>query len=186
MPDVEIRRWTEIASGPEHERLIAEIEQVFFSSSAKQSFDSAEEKAQFRERWLGRYLLHFPQCALVAMDPDGHIVGYVIGSLDDPARDPLFADLTFFAAFAPLTARYPAQLHINLAEPWRGRGIGARLLTEFAELARAGGARGVHAITVRGMRNVAYYRANGFLERGATLVDGRELLFLARDLETRS
>lgn len=183
MPDVEICHWNHLkALEPDHERLIAEMDHVFFLSSARQSFASAEEKAAFRERWLGRYLLHFPEYVLLALNRERHIVGYVIGSPRDPARDPLFADLSFFTHFRDLTARYPAQLHVNLDEAWRGRGIGARLLAAFAELARASGAPGVHVITVRGMRNVAYYSANGFLERGAAIIDGRELLFLGRDL----
>jgi GNAT superfamily N-acetyltransferase len=180
--DVEIRRWDQLALELDHDRLLTEMDHVFFSSSSRQSFASDEEKAAFRERWLGRYLLHFPQYVLVALNREQHVVGYIIGSPDDPARDPLFADLSFFAHFRDLTARYPAQLHVNLDEAWRGRGIGARLLAAFSELARASGAPGVHVITARGMRNVSYYSANGFIERGSIEIGGRELLFLGRDL----
>jgi GNAT superfamily N-acetyltransferase len=155
---------------------------VFFSSSRRQSFESDEEKAEFRERWLGRYLAHFPHYALVALDGERHVVGYLVGSLDDPARDPLFADLTFFPHFSALTPRWPAQLHVNLDAGWRGRGIGARLVAAFSDLARTGGAPGVHVVTTRGARNVGFYLANGFVERGALAGDGHELLFLGRDL----
>jgi GNAT superfamily N-acetyltransferase len=183
MPDVEICRWTtELAQGPDHERLIADLDHIFFSSSARQSFSGTAEKAEFRERWLGRYLERFPDYALVALDGGRRVVGYVIGSLDDPARDPLFADLAFLGAFSHLTARYPAQLHVNLDAGWRGRGIGARLVDAFCDLARAGGAPGVHVVTARGMRNVGFYLANDFRERGATIIDGKELLLLGRDL----
>lgn len=182
MPDVEICRWDQLTSDPEGERLIADLDHVFFSSSARQSFETAEEKAVFRERWLGRYLQHFPQYAFVALDGTRRVVGYVVGSLSDPARDPLFADLTFFTHFRALTARYPAQLHVNLHADWRGLGIGARLVDAFADLARADGAPGVHVVTGRGMRNVGFYLANGFAERGTLSNDGAELLFLGRDL----
>jgi len=182
MPDVEIRRFDQLTSDPEHDRLIAELDHVFFSSSARQSFASAEERAAFRERWLGRYLHHFPHYAFVALDSGRHVVGYLVGSVDDPARDPLFSDLTFFAHFRALTARYPAQLHVNLDADWRGRGIGARLVDAFADMARAAGAPGVHVVTARGMRNVGFYLANGFVERGSLTSDGVELLLLGRDL----
>lgn len=182
MTDIEICRWDRLASGPGHERLRAEVDDVFFSSSARQTFASAEDKAAFRERWLGRYLTHFPQHALVALDGTRRAVGYVIGSLADPASDPLFADLAFLAHFRALTPRYPAQLHVNLDTRFRSRGIGARLVGAFSDLARAGGAPGVHVVTARGMRNVRFYLANGFLQRGAVAIDGRELLFLGRDL----
>jgi GNAT superfamily N-acetyltransferase len=184
MTDVEICRWDALAreTGPARERRIAALDRIFFTSSATQSFASDEAKALFRERWLGRYLRHFPQHALLALAPDGDVVGYVIGSLADPARDPLFADIPVLQTFSALTARYPAQLHINLDAAWRGRGIGARLVDAFAEHAREAGAPGVHVVTQRGLRNVGFYLRNGFRERGATLVDGRELLFLGRDL----
>lgn len=187
MTNVEICRWDGLASepeGPVHDRRIAEIDRIFFTSSATQSFASSDAKAAFRERWLGRYLRHFPQHAFVATAPGGEIVGYVIGSLKDPAYDPLFADLPFLAMFGALTERYPAQLHINLDAAWRGLGIGARLVNAFADDARAAGAPGVHVVTTRGMRNVGFYAANGFVERGAVVIDGRELLFLGRDLSS--
>lgn len=198
MPDVTICRWTDLMGAPcmgapdlaglERRRgLIAGLDHVFFTSSARQSFADAAEKAAFRERWLGRYLAHYPDFALVALDGARNAIGYVIGSPNDPVRDPLFADLTFLSAFSHLTARYPAQLHVNLDEEWRGLGIGAQLVSAFSDLAREAGAPGAHAVTARGMRNVGFYLANGFLERGAALqgstdLDRRELLFLGRDL----
>jgi GNAT superfamily N-acetyltransferase len=185
MTDVEICRWDGLTSGPagpEHERRMAEINRIFFTSSATQSFANPQTKAAFHERWLGRYLRHFPQHVLLALGPAGETVGYVIGSLDDPARDPLFADIPILSAFSTLTARYPAQLHVNLDAAWRGRGLGTRLVDAFAAHARAAGAPGLHVITQRGMRNVGFYTANDFLERGALEVDGRDLLFLGRDL----
>lgn len=182
MPDVEICRWDQLASTPERDRLIGDIDHVFFSSSLRQSFASAEEKVEFRERWLGRYLEHFPQHAWVACDESRRVVGYLVGSLDDPARDPLFADLPFFAYFGTLTARYPAQLHVNLDAARRGRGIGARLVDAFVAQARAAGAPGVHVVTTRGARNVGFYLANGFTERGALKRGDAELLFLGRAL----
>lgn len=182
MPDAEICRWDQLASSPERDRLISDIDHIFFSSSRRQSFASAEDKAAFRERWLGRYIKHFPQYAWVALDEARHVVGYLVGSLDDPARDPRFADLPFFAHFGALTARYPAQLHVNLDAAWRGRGIGGRLVSAFAADARAAGVPGVHVVTSRGSRNVGFYLANGFVERGALPSGDAELLFLARDL----
>jgi GNAT superfamily N-acetyltransferase len=183
MPDVTINRWTDVAASPNRDRVIADVDSVFFSSSARQSFADDAERRAFRDKWLGRYLAHYPDFALVALDEAGHAVGYVAGSPHDPARDPLFADLAFFQAFATLTPRYPAQLHVNLAAASRGQGLGARLVDAFAGLARAAGAPGMHVVTVRGMRNAGFYLANGFVERGSVLQDGRDLTFLGRDLQ---
>jgi GNAT superfamily N-acetyltransferase len=180
MSEVDIRRWAAIR---DHARLAAELDAIFFEASATKSFAGEAERAAFRERWLGRYLAHYPDQAYLALAPDGAVAGYLVGSFDDPARTPLFADIAYFKSFAALTADYPAQLHVNLAPLWRGQGIGARLVEEFAEAARRAGAKGVHVVTGRGMRNVGFYLANGFREAGALASNGREIVFLARSLK---
>ena len=81
-----------------------------------------------------------------------------------------------------LTRRFPAHLHINLARRFRNRGIGARLIEAFAEIARQAGAPGLHVVTGRAMRNVRFYERCGFVERGSTRRNGRELVFLGRQL----
>ena len=185
MTDVEICRWERLSEA-ERQRLMPDVDHVFFTSSNTQSFESDEARAAFRERWLGRYLLHFPQYIWLARDGRGRAVGYVVGSMEDPARDPRFSDLPFFASFAEASARYPAQLHINLDEGWRSKGIGARLIDAFSEAAREAGAPGVHVVTQRGMRNVGFYLANGFSERAAATIGESELVLLGRDLNSRT
>ena len=161
---------------------MAEIDRVFFSSSATQSFASEEARAEFRERWLGRYLTADADLAWLAVDAVGSPVGYVIGSLDDPARAERFGDITYLPAFAHLTARYPAHLHVNLLDGFRGQGIGGDLVGIFCDVARQRGASGVHVVTSRGMRNVGFYKTLGFHEAGTHDMSGRTLLLLARNL----
>lgn len=163
------------------------IDRIFFSSSNTKSFASELARAEFRQRWLGRYLSDFADCAFVAADPQGGIVGYIVGSFEDPARDVRFADQDHFQAFAHLTPRYPAQLHVNLDEGWRGHGVGRELVDTFAVAARRAGAPGVHVVTSRGARNVRFYNANGFHDVGSLAVRaGVELVFLGRDLSSVS
>lgn len=185
MTDVEICRWDALMQA-ERQRLMADIDHVFFSSSNTQSFESDAAKAAFHTRWLGRYLQHFPQYAFLARDSARRAIGYVVGSVADPARDPIFSDLPFLAAFAEASARYPAHLHVNLVERWRGQGLGARLIEAFSDAARREGAPGVHVVTQRGARNVRFYHANGFRERAATTLGETELVFLGRDLDRRT
>lgn len=80
---------------------------------------------------------------------------------------------------APLPARFPAHLHINLLAHARGRGLGRLLLeTLLAEL-RAAGAGGVHLGVARSNTGgQAFYRALGLSlveERPDTLILGRAL-----------
>ncbi len=160
------------------------LDHVFFTSSATRSFASDEVRQAFRERWLGRYLDRFPDCAFVAFDGDGEVAGYVVGSLDDPARNPLFGDIGYFALLADVTQRFPAQLHVNVREDCRSAGLGATLVARFAALARSHGCPGLHVVTAKTMRNVGFYLRNGFRRERSFPWHGHELLFLAQPLDS--
>ena len=47
---VAIQRWRELRDG---DRLLPEIDTIFFEASATRSFAGNDERAAFRERWLG-------------------------------------------------------------------------------------------------------------------------------------
>ena len=166
----------------EHAAAIAAIDEIFFQSSNTQSFDSIEARQQFRDKWLGRYLTHYGQCCFIALNQQNHPIGYIAGSLHDPARDPIFADMPHYAAFSHVTKVHPAQLHINVHADARGKGVGRQLIEAFAEFAATERVNGVHAITSRGACNIGFYQANGFEEVASAELNGRELVFLAREL----
>jgi GNAT superfamily N-acetyltransferase len=174
-----IRRWTEVSG---KERLTPAIDAIFFEASGTKSFASMAERRAFRERWLGRYLADEPQWAYLAMDAGGAVAGYLVGSLNDPARSERFADIGYFKDFAPLTLEYPAHLHVNLAPSYRNRGIGARLMEAFAADAARAGAKGMHVVTGADARNVGFYKRNGFRELARAKAGAREVVFLARRL----
>jgi predicted N-acetyltransferase YhbS len=178
--EARIAHWTE---QPDRAALEAGIETIFFESAANQAFASLREREAFRERWLGRYFEHDPGLVLVALDDSDGVVGYLVGSLDDPAREPRFADIGYFATFAGLTAQFPAHLHVNVAPDWRSAGLGAHLVAQFLADARAAGVAGVHVVTGSASRNRTFYERAGFREAGRTSWNGREVVFLARSLE---
>lgn len=163
---------------------IAQIEAIFFTSSNVQQFGDGAERAEFRERWLGRYLDHWPEHVFAAMAADGRIVGYLAGCLDDPAAHPAFADIGYMPAFADLSRSYPAHLHINLDPGWRNGGIGARLMDAFCAHAAGRRAPGVHVVTGRTSRNVRFYERNGFrlLRTTRSPWSDAEIAFLGRKL----
>ena len=164
---------------------LAEIDDIFYSSSATQSFQSEALKRAFRERWLGRYFLHFPELALVAREGDT-VVGYIVGAHEDPATDPRFADIAYFRDLAPLTATLPAHLHINLAAGARNQGTGGRLIEAFCERAAAAAVGGVHVVTAAASRNRPFYARHGF-ELCATLAGpGGDIVMLGRRLAAAS
>ena len=160
----------------------SELDDIFFESSATQSFASDAARSDFRERWLGRYLRVYPEWVYVALSDEGALTGYLLGCLDDPAQTPLFSDLGYFQELAALTARFPGQLHVNLAAEARGAGVGGQLVSAFLRDARAAGCPGVHVVTGLGMRNVGFYERQRFRDQGHTTWNGSALVFLAQPL----
>jgi GNAT superfamily N-acetyltransferase len=161
---------------------LAQIEAIFFETSTR-AFEPGPERDAFRERWLGRYLRGGTDVLLLACEGGDRVVGYLVGALEDPAASPRFADISYFRDhFADLTRQFPAHLHVNLASPCRGRGIGARLIEAFARHAADAGAAGMHVVTGKGMRNVGFYRRCGFAERASASWNGRQIVFLAHRL----
>lgn len=96
---------------PIHASELTQIEAVFFAASNTQVFADERHRAAFRERWLGRYLDRYRQHFFLARAPQDRIAGYLAGCLDDPARQPLFADIGYFAALADLTQLHRASAH---------------------------------------------------------------------------
>jgi GNAT superfamily N-acetyltransferase len=119
---------------------------------------------------------------LVALDGADRVAGFLVGSLDDPARTPRFGDIGYFSTFADLTGRYPAHLHVNVAQQWRSKGVGGVLVEAFVACARAGHVPGVHVVTGSASRNRLFYSRAGFRAAATTTWNGRDLVFLARDL----
>lgn len=169
-----------LASVRDPARLGPELDAIMFEASATKSFESERVRAEFRERWLGRYLAHDPGEAFLAIAADGTLAGYLVGSLDDPAQNSRFDDIGYFKEIAALTRRYPAHLHVNLAPAFRSAGVGARLVEAFARHAKAAGTPGVHVVTGEGMRNVSFYIRQGFEQIGSVAPNGRTLVVLGR------
>ena len=177
--DISIDRYVDVVT---ESGVIGDIEAIFFEAAGNRAFESPEAQKTFRERWLARYLTHFPQDAFVARERSGKTIGYLAGCLDDPARHPLFGDISYFADFATLTVEFPAHLHINLAADYRGAGIGRRLIEAFADHAAARGVSGLHAVTADGVRNNGFYRDCGFERTATAHWNGKTIAFFARRL----
>jgi GNAT superfamily N-acetyltransferase len=161
--------------------LAQEIDAIFFESSNTKSFESMEARTAFRERWLGRYLVHDPDFAYLARTVDARAVGYIVGSVDDPARTARFSDIGYFSSLAGQTRRFPAHLHVNISAGFRNQGLGGRLIDRFVADAKAAGAPGVHVVTSEGAVNIRFYNRNGFSEVARAGPGGR-LVFLGRVL----
>jgi GNAT superfamily N-acetyltransferase len=179
--DIAIRALPDGRMPPE---VAAQVDAIFFEASGRRGFASPEERAAFRERWLGRYLRGGSDVVLVAEDRAGTVAGYLVGAVDDPAEQDRFVDIGYFRTeFRALCRRYPAHLHINLAPAFRSRGVGARLIAAFAARAAAAGAPGMHVVTAKDARNVRFYARCGLAELGTALWNGRHVVLLGKPLD---
>lgn len=185
---VRIVRYPELMSAApvtQRRAILSAIDDIFFDTAGPRTFADMAEKIAFRDRWLGRYLEHLPDLVLVAVRGDAdrvpEVCGYLVGAINDPARDPLFADIPFFPLIADLMPEFPAHLHINLASDCRGSGLGARLVMRFAAIAQAAGARGLHIVTGPQSRNRSFYCRVGLREmREMSWPGGRGVMMGAR------
>ena len=170
---IAVRRWMDVAHP---DRLLPQLDAIFFEASGTKSFADDAARAAFRERWFARYLSQYPQWAYVAIAGDGRVAGYLVGAL---------AEGSAFDDFAVAAAEFPAHLHVNLAPEFRNRGIGADLIEAFAADVRRAGADGMHVVTSADARNVRFYERAGFRQRAHTSVNGRKLVLLGRSLADR-
>ena len=136
------------------------------------------ERQTFKERWLGRYIAYDIESFFVAITEVDTVAGYLAGCLDNPAHNPLFADIGYCTSFAPLCDRYPCHLHINLDERYRNRGIGTALIAAFAAQAASSGRSGIHVVTGERARNVRFYEKNEFRPLATAHWNAAQVVFM--------
>ena len=166
---------------PDGAGMRAQIEAVFFGGAATKEFADEAARSAYLDLWLGRYLRHFPDMAHVAHDGKGRVAAYLAGS---PVSDrPPLPGPDYYALFPDrLTADYPAHIHVNVHEDFRGRGIGAALAAAFRDECARRGLPGLHAVTLADSPAARFFERCGLTPAGTALRHGRRLAFLAQRL----
>lgn len=107
------------------EKHLAEVTEIFFESSTKKTFKDEDERKRFFEKYVGFYLRHFPELAIVAID-HGKVMGYVVAAPTSSGSE-LDALQPHLRVFKDSFKDYPSHLHINCHFESRGKGIGSLL-----------------------------------------------------------
>ena len=160
---------------------LADIDDIFFTSSARRNFCSQEERQAFREMSLGRYIEKHRSSFFLALDADGRAVGYLAGCLENPIILGHFNDVAYFHDIEDICRDYPAHLHVNVAERYRNRGLGTALVRRFVEWAKLHSIEGIHVVTSSTAQSIPFYRRSGFTElrtfpwNGTSVCMGRKL-----------
>lgn len=168
---------TIVTLAPEH---IREVKEIFFESSTKKTFKDAAEKDRFFEKYLGFYLRHFPNLALVAL-VNGRVMGYVVATpvSDDPELDALQPHLKVFQDDFKM---YPSHLHINCHFESRGQGVGSQLLKEIEQRLKALNIQGLHIMTAPDSSNKNFYLRLGFDYEKTLDFHGAPILLMGKKL----
>lgn len=133
----------------------------------------AGESGAFGRRWIDPYERWAREWAYVAR-ADGRVVGYLTGCASTAAflaktslfgpRVPLGANARFpKALLLRLLLDFPAHLHVNVREGFRG-GTGRALVERYESDLRKAGVRGLHLFC--GERPLGFYLKTGFAELG--------------------
>jgi ribosomal protein S18 acetylase RimI-like enzyme len=156
-----------------------ELREIFFESSTKKSFKDAADKEAFYEKYLGYYLHHFPELALVAVGD--RVLGYVVVAPESEGEE-LNAFQPHLKTFAAFLGDYPAHLHINCHFSSRGLGVGSRLLQEVEKKLRAINIKGLHIMTRSDAPNQSFYKKLGFNFQTELNFQGSAILFMGKSL----
>lgn len=170
-----LARLTEL---PDRAAALAALEDIFFASTTRTGFASADERAAFLATWTGWYIDHSPADIWFTMTRSDTVTGYLTGCKDSAGAEIMARIVPKYTVFADHFAAYPAHFHVNVRPGWRGHGIGRRLVDHYADDCRADGLPGVHLVTGVFARNVEFYKRAGFtdaVQRGPLLFLGRRL-----------
>jgi GNAT superfamily N-acetyltransferase len=166
------------------EAFLAGIERVFWATAGTRVFSNEAERTAYRDRWLGRYIRHFPESVLVA-ERGGEVAGYLVGCPDSfaEAAAPVLSDLGYYTPEVLAAAcAFPAHFHVNVGPGWQGQGVGRQLVAGFAMMCLEAGSPGLHVVTGNASRAAAFYLSCGFRPRLDFASGGRRLTLYAMSL----
>jgi GNAT superfamily N-acetyltransferase len=152
---VNIEKADEISDFANH---LGDLDDIFFESSAKRDFRTHEEKQHFREMSLGRYVVSHRDSFFVTLNGVGRAIGYLAGCLENPTKLGHFNDVAYFRYIEDICQNYPAHLHINIVEQYRGRGVGAALVERFVNWTEVHSVPGIQIVTSSTSRSIPFYR----------------------------
>ncbi len=159
-----------------------QIYEIFFQSAARQEFDTEQDRLDFRDMWLDRYLTNFEDQVLVYTKPDNNVVGYLTGCRDSLNACQYFEDVEYYSKLKHFYRDFPAHFHINVRSECRNHGIGQHLVESFIDECSASLVPGVHIVTAENSRNVRFYQKCAFHEVTTTQSGNRNLVMMGRSV----
>lgn len=158
---------------------LSEVESIFFESSTRKEFKDQQERLDFQYKYLGHYLKHHRELALVAQNSE--VLGYCVAAPQSDTQE-LKLIQPHLALFQEHFRAFPAHLHINLSAQARGQGIGGQLVLTLEEKLKEQQIPGLHIVTAPTSRNRSFYQRLGFHFEFEQSFKGADLLFMGKRL----
>ncbi len=168
-------------SSPLKEKLLKQVEDIFFEASSLKSFSTPERKSAFYKRWCADYQTLYPQEFFIALEDD-KVLGYLSGCSNSTEAAKI-VEVPGFLVFQDLFSRFPAHLHINFHPDARGRGLGSILVSHYKNYLRKNNIVGLHLVTSPGVQNVSFYERLDFSFNETREFGAMKLYFMGCILE---
>lgn len=179
---IHIAQFSEMMKEETHPNAERQIDEIFFESSSRSSFESESEKQEFKYKYLDWYKKYFPELIWVAVNSDLNILGYICGASDTISAPELAQMHPWMTCIREHLKNYPAHLHINLSQQARGQGVGSLLLSQFENNLKSQNISGVHLVTSPVARNVGFYRKNRYTFEAKFTWKNVDLLLMGKHL----
>lgn len=169
-------------SAGQDKKVNQELREIFFESSTRKNFDDEAQREAFFHKYLGWYLIHYPDYAWIALDKlDKKVLGYVVAS---PETDiPELLNLQpHLRVFEDYFNNFPAHLHINCHTDTRGMGLGRLLVETVIQELLSRKIRGLHIMTGVDARNKSFYARLGFDFESELKFQNSPILFMGKRL----
>lgn len=163
--------------------LLSQLKEIFYHSSSIKTFKSADEREAFFMKWCGDYLEFFPDYFYLMVDEASNLLCYLCvcpNTTENLSR----LKVKSLSIFIDEYEFYPAHLHMNTHENYRGLGLGAIILTAVEADLRMKKIKGLHLITEPTARNFEFYKRQGFNNIIGKTYQNTRLCLMGKDLNS--
>lgn len=165
------------------EIFLPQLKEIFFHSSSVKQFRDDTHRREFFQKWCGDYLDFYPEFFYLMVDDKSNLLAYLCvcpDTLKGMERLQLKSLVTFTSEYT----LYPAHLHMNTHQDYRGLGLGAMILAGVEADLRMKGIKGLHLITEKSSRNYQFYFKQGFQHVVEKDYQNTLLCFMGKDLNS--
>lgn len=165
------------------EIILPQLKEIFYHSSSIKKFATNDDREAFFMKWCGDYTEYFPEFFYLMVDEKSNLLAYLC-VCPDTSGNLERLKVKSLQQFADSYQKYPAHLHMNTHENFRGLGLGAMILGSVEADLRLKNIVGLHLITEPTSRNFEFYKKHGFNDVIIKEYQNTQLCLMGKDLNS--